>query len=99
MPGGIPLLMDRAFEGNETKGNWCSTSALFRWFRRIPTAFICRTMIGRFTRSATDRTIVPQAQGFPPDLVMHGRKTRRCLPVVPLIRPHGRGLASSVNTP
>jgi len=37
MPEGLPMLMDRAYEGDET-GNWCSAWAWFRWFRRSPIA-------------------------------------------------------------
>jgi len=98
VPEGLPMLMDRAYEGNETRQLVLDPGM-------IPVVPPKSTRLhpwdydhAIYKKRNEIEPPVPQAQRFPPHLLTL-RKTRRPLPGVPLIRTYRRSAARSVNTP
>ena len=97
MPEGLPMLMDRAYEGAETR-------QLVLDLGVIPVVPPKSNRLNPWDydhavyKTQRNRTPVPPAKRFP-SYLLPLRETRRPLSRVSLIRTHRRGPARSVNTP
>ena len=98
MPEGLPMLMDRAYEGAETR-------QLVLDLGMIPVVPPKSNRLNPwdydhavYKKRNENRTPVPPAKRFP-SYLLPLRETRRPLSRVSLIRTHRRGPARSVNTP
>ena len=98
MPKGLPLLMDRAYEGNETR-------QLVLDLGMIPVVPPKSNRLhpwdydhALYKKRNEIEAAIPPAQRLPPYLLTF-RKTRRRISSVPVLRAHCRSPEISVNTP
>ena len=97
MPEKLCLLMDRAYEGDETR-QLVLTWAWFRWCRRSPTGSSRGNTTVPSTRNAMRSNGSSAAQRLPPHLLAI-RETGRRLRRLSLLCTHRRSSEVSVNTP
>jgi hypothetical protein len=92
MPEGLPMLMDRAYEGDETRQLVLSLGMIPivpPKSNRIEPWEYDRAL---YKKRNENRAIVPTAEGFPQNLLPL-RETRCPLPRLPHLHPHHRSTA------